>query len=453
MATHSEEHDEVDYKTVDTLVVRMLQPPTAGWYFLFGTALALVGLLFFCFGRQFLMGLGANSGINKPIGWGFFITNFVFWVGIAHSGTLISAVLYLFRAKFRMPIYRIAEAMTVFAVMTAGLFPIIHTGRPWFAMYWLFPYPNQRALWPNFKSPLMWDVFAISTYFTVSFLFFVVGLIPDIAVARDKATTPFRKMLYTITSLGWKGNHERWKHYSAAYLLFAAFATPLVVSVHSVVSWDFAMGIVPGWHATIFPPYFVAGAIFSGVAMVITIIVPLRKVYGLEKLIRLDHFEAMAKLIMVTSGVVTYAYITEFYTAWFSNNMFERYQFWFRPFGEFAWAFWVMAFCNCMAPLSLWYAPFRRNITFLWWLSIIINIGMWFERFNIIFTSLAREYMPSAWGGYIIKWGEVCITFGAFGWFGMYMLLFIKFFPAVAITEIKEILPHPMRDPNAGHHH
>lgn len=352
-----------------------------------------------------------------------------------------------------MPIYRIAEAMTVFAVMTAGLFPIIHTGRPWFAMYWLFPYPNQRALWPNFKSPLLWDVFAISTYFTVSFLFFVVGLIPDIAVARDKATTPFRKLFYSITSFGWKGNHDRWKHYAAAYLLFSAFATPLVVSVHSVVSWDFAMGNVPGWHATIFPPYFVAGAIFSGVGMVITIIIPLRKVYGLEALIRPEHFDAMSKLIMITSGIVTYAYLTEFYTAWFSNNTFERYQFWFRPFGEFAWAFWVMAFCNCMAPLSLWYAPLRTNITFLWCLSIIINIGMWFERFNIIFTSLAREFIPSAWGGYIIKWGEVCITFGAFGWFGMYMLLFIKFFPAVAITEIKEILPPPMRDPHAAGHH
>lgn len=456
MGHHGQGKDnQVDYKTVDNLVIKMLEPPTVGWYFLLGTCVALVLLGAFCLTRQFLMGLGASTGINHPIGWGVFITNFVFWVGIAHSGTLISAVLYLFRAQFRMPIYRLAEAMTVFAVMTAGLFPIIHTGRPWFAAYWLFPYPNQRALWPNFKSPLMWDVFAISTYFTVSFLFFVVGLIPDIAVARDRAKTPIRKFLYGITSLGWRGSHQRWKHYSAAYLLFAAFATPLVVSVHSVVSWDFAMGIVPGWHATIFPPYFVAGAIFSGVAMVITLIIPLRKVYGLHALIRDEHFDAMSKLIMLTSGIVSYAYITEFYTAWFSNNGFERFQFWFRPFGDFKLAFWGMTFCNCIAPLSLWYKPLRTNIAYLFVLSIIINIGMWLERFNIIFTSLAREYIPSAWGGYIFQWGEIGITIAAFGWFGMWMTLFIKFFPAVAITEIKEILPPPMRDPHAahGHHH
>jgi Ni/Fe-hydrogenase subunit HybB-like protein len=456
MSTHSGSSSgdqKLDYKLVDTLVLNMLKPPTFGWYVFVAITVTLALTMFGSFARQFLMGLGANTGINNPIGWGFFITNFVFWVGIAHSGTLISAVLYLFRAKFRMPIYRVAEAMTVFAVATAGLFPIIHTGRPWFAAYWLFPYPNQRALWPNFKSPLMWDVFAISTYFTVSFMFFVIGLIPDIATARDAAKTPFRKFLYTVASLGWKGNHDRWKHYSAAYLLFASFAAPLVVSVHSVVSWDFAMGLTPGWHATIFPPYFVAGAIFSGVAMVLTIVIPMRKVYGLEALIREEHFDAMCKLIMLTSGIVTYAYLTEFYVAWFSNNIFERYQFWFRPFGEFAWAFWMMAFCNCMAPLLLWIPKLRKNLTFLFILSIVINIGMWFERFNIIFTSLSREFIPAAWGGYVIKLGEILITAGAFGWFGTFMLVFIKFFPAVAITEIKEILPPPVRDPKGLKHH
>ena len=443
---------EVDYKTVDNLVVRMLEPPTRGWYLLLATCLILVAIGGTAVAGQVLTGFGM-SGKSHPIGWGTYITNFVFWVGIAHSGTLISAVLFLFRAKFRMPIYRLAEAMTVFAVMTAGLFPIIHTGRPWFTLYWLFPYPNQRGLWPNFKSPLLWDVFAISTYFTVSFLFFVVGLIPDIAVARDKAKTPFRRFLYGICSLGWRGNHNQWKHYTSAYLLFAAFATPLVVSVHSVVSWDFAMGIVPGWHATIFPPYFVAGAIFSGVAMVMTLIIPLRKVFGLEALIRPEHFEAMCKLIMVTSGIVTYAYLTEFYTAWFSNNVFERFQFWFRPFGDFAPAFWGMAFCNCMAPLSLWYKPLRTNLAFLFALSIVINIGMWLERFNIIFTSLTRDFIPAAWGTYNFSFTEVCITIGAFGWFGMWMTLFVKFFPAVSITEIKEILPHPMRHGGGHSHH
>lgn len=447
----SQKKKEVDYRTVDNLVLKMLEPPTAGWYVLLTICVALVILGGSCFANQILKGFGM-SGKSHPIGWGAYITNFVFWVGIAHSGTLISAVLYLFRAKFRMPIYRIAEAMTVFAVMTAGLFPIIHTGRPWFTIYWLFPYPNQRALWPNFKSPLLWDVFAISTYFTVSFLFFVVGLIPDIAVARDRAKTPFKKLFYGVLSLGWRGNHDQWKHYTSAYLLFAAFATPLVVSVHSVVSWDFAMGIVPGWHATIFPPYFVAGAIFSGVAMVITLIIPLRKVFSLQALIRPEHFDAMCKLILVTSGIVTYAYITEFYTAWFSNNAFERFQFWFRPFGDFKLAFWGMTFCNCIAPLSLWYKPLRTNITYLFAISIVINIGMWLERFNIIFTSLAREYLPAAWGGYNFSWTEVGITIGAFGWFGMWMTLFVKFFPAVAITEIKEILPHPMRNKSSGHH-
>lgn len=447
-----EENVKVDYALVNDLVLKTMEPPTFGWYCFFAFALVLVGIGATSWTIQILDGLGM-AGISHPIGWGVYITNFVFWVGIAHSGTLISAVLFLFRAKFRMAIYRLAEAMTVFAVMTAGLFPVIHTGRPWFAGYWLFPYPNQRGLWPNFRSPLLWDVFAISTYFTVSALFFIIGLIPDIAVARDRAKSGFRKLLYGITALGWTGSNRQWKHYGAAYLLFAAFATPLVVSVHSVVSWDFAVGIVPGWHATIFPPYFVAGAIFSGVAMVITLIIPLRKVYKLEPLVTLDHFEAMSKLIMLTSGVVSYAYATEFYVAWFSNNPFERYQFWFRPFGEFKLAFWGMTFCNCIAPLSLWYAPLRRNIPYLFVLSIVINIGMWLERFNIIFTSLAREYIPAAWGGYNFSWVEAGLTVGSFGWFGMWMLLFIKFYPSMAITEIKEILPPPRRHQGGHHHH
>jgi len=442
---------ELTYAYVSDAVLKMLELPTAGWFLLLTICLCLVAVGGSCWVYQMLTGMSA-SGKSHPISWGCYITNFVFWVGIAHSGTLISAVLFLFRARFRMSIYRLAEAMTVFAVMTAGLFPLIHLGRPWF-FYWLMPYPNQRTLWPNFRSPLLWDVFAVSTYFTISAVFFVVGLIPDIAVARDRAKSAFRKILYGMTSLGWTGSHAQWKHYMAAYALFAAFAAPLVVSVHSVVSWDFAMSIVPGWHATIFPPYFVAGAIFSGVAMVMTLAIPIRKVYKLEHIITDENFDCMSKLIMLTSGVVTYAYVTEFYTAWFSNNHFERFQFWFRPFGDFWPAFWGMTFCNCIAPLSLWYGPLRTNIPFLFVLSIIINIGMWLERFNIIFTSLAREYDPAAWGGYNFSWIDVGITIGAFGWFGMWMTLFIKFFPAVAICEIKEILPYPLRDKHALDHH
>lgn len=441
---------EVDYETVNKTVLKMLEPPTYRWGLMLLLCFACIGVGAYSWTRQILNGM-TEAGKSHPIMWGAYITNFVFWVGIAHSGTLISAVLYLFRAKFRMPIYRLAEAMTVFAVLTAGLFPLIHLGRVWF-FYWLMPYPNQRALWPNFRSPLLWDVFAVSTYLTVSATFFIIGLIPDIAVARDATKSKFRKILYSVTSLGWSGNHKQWKHYTAAYMLFAAFATPLVVSVHSVVSWDFAMSIVPGWHATIFPPYFVAGAIFSGVAMVITLMIPIRKVFGLEKLVRPEHFDAMSKLILLTSGVVTYSYITEFYTAWWSNNPFERYQFWFRPFGDMAVAFWIMTFCNCIAPLILWIKKCRTNLTVLFILSIIINIGMWFERFNIILQSLAREFIPYAWGSYNFSWVDMGITIGAFGWFGMWMTLFCKFFPAVAITEIKEILPPPRREAGGSHH-
>jgi Ni/Fe-hydrogenase subunit HybB-like protein len=443
--------EPVTYAEVNDTVLAMLKPPTFRWWLTLSVCLICVAIGAFSWTRQILFGM-KEAGKSHPVMWGAYITNFVFWVGIAHSGTLISAVLYLFRAKFRMPIYRLAEAMTVFAVATAGLFPLIHLGRVWF-FYWLMPYPNQRALWPNFRSPLLWDVFAVSTYLTISATFFIVGLIPDIAVARDAAKTKFRRFLYGITSLGWSGSNRQWKHYAAAYLIFAAFATPLVVSVHSVVSWDFAMSIVPGWHATIFPPYFVAGAIFSGVAMVISLMIPIRKFFKLERIVRPEHFDAMSKLIMVTSAIVTYSYATEFYAAWWSNNPFEREQFWFRPFGNLWIPFWVMTFCNCFAPLSLWYKPLRTNIPFLFVLSIVINIGMWSERFNIIMQSLAHEYIPYSWGAYNFSWTDIGITLGAFGWFGMFMTVFCKFFPAIAITEIKEILPAPKRNAEAHGHH
>lgn len=430
----------LSYKQVNEDILRTLEPPGVRYALILGTAMFCLAIGAWSWGYQIIQGIGV-AGITHPIMWGVYITDFVFWVGIAHSGTLISAILFLFRAKWRVPIYRIAEAMTVFAVATAGLFPLIHLGRPW-NFYWLLPYPNQRYLWVNFKSPLLWDVFAVSTYLTVSVLFFSIGLIPDIAAARDKARG-FRKLLYSLTSLGWRGSANNWRHYMAAYGFFAALATPLVLSVHSVVSWDFAMGNVPGWHTTIFPPYFVAGAIFSGLAMVMTITIPLRQAFKLEAYFTPWVYEKMAQLIIFTSGIVTYAYITEFFVAWYSNNPYERAQFWFRPFGTYRVAFWGMVFCNCIAPISLWFKKCRTNFTWLFIISIIINIGMWLERFNIIVQSLSYEFLPAAWGGYNFSWTEVGITIGSFGWFFTLLLIFIKFFPAVSITEMKEIVTPP----------
>ncbi len=445
MAEAAEE--TLSYARIDEDIVRTLRPPSIGWYLILSVAVFGLGLGAICWGGQVLFGIGM-SGKNHPIGWAVYITDFVFWVGIAHSGTLISAVLFLFRAKWRMPIYRIAEAMTVFAVLTAGLFPIVHMGRPW-NFYWLLPYPNQRYLWVNFKSPLLWDVFAVSTYLTVSVLFFCIGLIPDIAAVRDRSTG-VKRFIYGVLALGWRGSDKQWRHYGAAYGFFAAFATPLVLSVHSVVSWDFAMSHIPGWHTTIFPPYFVAGAIFSGLAMVITISIPLRKAFGLEAYLQIWHYERMAQLILFTSGIVTYAYAIEFFVAWYSNNPFEQYQFWFRPFGEFKVAFWGMVFCNCVAPLTLWVKKWRRNLTWLFIMSIVINIGMWLERFNIIMNSLARDFDPAAWGNYEFTWTEIGITVGSFGWFFTWLILFIKFLPSMALTEIKEIQQPPTRTSHYG---
>ena len=437
----------LSYKQVNEDILRTLEPPGIQYLLVLATAVFCLGIGAIAWIHQLKQGIGV-AGITHPIMWGVYITDFVFWVGIAHSGTLISAVLFLFRAQWRVPIYRIAEAMTVFAVATAGLFPIIHLGRPW-NFYWLLPYPNQRYLWVNFKSPLLWDVFAVSTYLTVSVLFFSIGLIPDIAAARDKAKG-LRKILYSVTSLGWRGSANNWRHYMAAYGFFAALATPLVLSVHSVVSWDFAVGNIPGWHTTIFPPYFVAGAIFSGLAMVMTITIPLRRAFGLEAYFTPWVYEKMAQLIIFTSGILTFAYATEFFIAWYSNNPFERAQFWFRPFGTYRVAFWGMVFCNCIAPISFWFKKCRTNFTWLFVVSIVINIGMWLERFNIIIQSLSYEFLPSAWGGYNFSWTEVGITIGSFGWFFTLLLLFIKFFPAVSLTEMKEIVDPP--DAGGGAH-
>jgi molybdopterin-containing oxidoreductase family membrane subunit len=376
------------------------------------------------------------AGITHPVGWGVYITNFVFWVGIAHSGTLISAVLFLFRAKFRSSFNRAAEAMTVIAVMCAGMYPLIHLGRMWY-FFWLLPYPNQRLLWTNFKSPLEWDVFAISTYLTVSVVFFYVGLIPDFAIVK-RYTTGLSRHVYSALSLGWRGTKMQWRNYNMLYALLAGFATPLVLSVHSVVSWDFAMSIVPGWHTTIFAPYFVAGAIFSGCAMVITLVVPMRKIQKLERVITIDHFEMLAKTLLFTSMIVGYAYTVEFILAYYSGNVYEFGIFAARATGTYKYFYWGMVTCNAIVPLPLFVKRLRRSLGFLFVTSIFVNIGMWLERFVIIVTSLAKEYNPYSWGIYKPTFIEGAITLGTFGFFFMMFLLFAKFLPVVAITEKKE---------------
>lgn len=401
-------------------------------------SLGCVGIGAYSWTQQIMYGLG-EAGITNPVGWGVYITDFVFWVGIAHSGTLISAILFLFRAQFRNRFNRTAEAMTVFAVLTAGLFPLIHLGRVWFA-YWLFPYPNQRLLWVNFKSPLVWDVFAVSTYLTVSVVFWYIGLVPDLAIARRIKESKLQKTIYGIFSLGWTGTFKEWQHYNQLYKFLAALATPLVLSVHSVVSWDFAMGVVYGWHTTIFAPYFVAGAIFSGCAMVITLMVPMRKIFSLEKYITVDDFEKLAKLLMLTGLIVSYAYIIELALAMYvgHGNIYEYEQFMYRMTGDYAWAYWIMISCNVISPLALFIRGLRRNLLFLFFLSIPINIGMWFERFNIIVISLAKDFDPYSFGYYtpsLVEWG---ITIGSFGWFFTFFLLFTKTIPVIPVTELKE---------------
>lgn len=431
-----QESSIVDYKDQieRDILVAMKKPTLLFW---FGLAVAVAFVLWgaLSWTKQVMTGMGV-AGINNPIGWGAYITDFVFWVGIAHSGTLISAVLYLFKAKFRSRFNRTAEAMTIFAVMTAGLFPLIHLGRVWF-FYWLFPYPNQRFLWVNFRSPLIWDVFAVSTYFTVSAVFWYVGMIPDLAIVRRFKTGVLRKV-FDALSLGWTGTFKQWQHYNQLYKFLAAFATPLVISVHSVVSWDFAMSVIPGWHTTIFAPYFVAGAIFSGTAMVITLVVPMRKMFRLEKYISIDDFDKLAKILLFTSMIVGYAYIVEYTLAFWSGNVFESSQFIYRAFGDYKFFYWLMITCNVFLPLTLFINKLRRNIIYLFILSLFVNVGMWFERFNIIVMSLAHDFDPYNWGFYTPSWVEVGITLGSFGWFFMYFLIFAKTLPIVSMTELKE---------------
>ncbi|HEY3285059.1 MAG TPA: NrfD/PsrC family molybdoenzyme membrane anchor subunit [Armatimonadota bacterium] len=423
------------YARVNEEVLQSLDPPTRRYWMVIAGLAAVFGLGVAAYTYQLFMGMGV-AGIGHPVGWGVYIVNFVFWVGIAHSGTLISAVLYLFRVRWRTAIYRAAEAMTVFAVMTAGLFPLIHLGRVW-VMLWMIPIPNARHLWPNFKSPLMWDVVAVSTYFTVSSLFFYLGLIPDIAAVRDRSTG-IRRTVYGILSLGWQNRYEQWRHYARAYVAFACLATPLVISVHSVVSWDFAMSVLPGWHTTIFPPYFVAGAIHSGLAMVITLLIPIRKWLRLERLVTLKHFEGMAQMLVFMGLIMTYSYGTEAFAAWYSGNKFEHQFSAWRAFGPLGPLFWGMVFCNCVVPMVFFFKRARTNLTVLMVGSLLVNVGMYLERFVLIITSTAHDFLPTAWGSYAPTIVELTITVAAFAWFFMLFLLFAKHLPAVAIMEMKE---------------
>jgi molybdopterin-containing oxidoreductase family membrane subunit len=430
-------------KQVNDECLKLISKPGPVWWGIFLLDLAVLAVALIVVRNLIVRGWGV-SGFTRPVMWAVDITNFVFWVGIAHCGTLVSAVLYLFRSHFRRAVYRVAEAMTVFGVLTAAMFPAIHTGRPWFD-YWLFPYPTQRGIWPNMRSPLEWDVFAVNTYLTISSVFFLVGLIPDIAALRDRTKNPLLRTLLHLGSFGWSGANYQWKHYYGAYLFFAAMATPLVFSVHSVVSWDFAMALNPGWHSTLFAPYFVAGAIFSGVAMVIFLLIPIRQTFKLQHIVTLDHMEKLAKLVLLTSSMVGYSYLTEFFMAWYGVNKYERDLFWFRATGHYWWAFWIMFTCNVIIPLSLWFKPVRRNMNVMFIIAIFVNIGMWFERFVIIVTSLDRSFTPAAWVHYRISFSEIALIAGSFAWFFMFFLVFIRVLPAFSIAEIKETIPLPMR--------
>jgi Ni/Fe-hydrogenase subunit HybB-like protein len=420
-------------------LLSVMEGASLGYWLLVLIAAGFVGLAAGIWIYQVYKGLGI-AGYAHPVFWGAYIVTFVFWVGIAHAGTLISAILYLFRAKWRNAINRSAEAMTVIAVLTAAQFLGIHVGRIW-KSYFILPYPNQRALWVNFKSPLLWDTFAISTYGTISAVFLFVGLIPDLAVARDRASG-WRKVLYTLLAGGWQGTSKQWKAHSRTVLHLSGLATPLVLSVHSVVSWDFAMAIVPGWHATIFAPYFVAGAIFSGFAMVLTVMIPVRRIFGLEAYITDYHFDNMSRFLLLTSLIVGYAYVSEYFTAWYSGVEPEQTSFWLRAFGPYWISTWVMILCNAVFPQILWFKKARTHVPTIFVLSVLVNVGMWFERYVIIISGLSREYDPAVWGVYTPSAAELGIVAGSFAFFGLLFLFFLKLFPVVAIAEVKELTIH-----------
>jgi molybdopterin-containing oxidoreductase family membrane subunit len=391
-------------------------------------------------GNLLMTGIGI-WGNNVPVGWAFDIINFVWWIGIGHAGTLISAILLLFRQQWRTSINRFAEAMTLFAVLCAAMFPLLHTGRPWLAAYWLFPYPNSMSLWPQFRSPLIWDVFAVSTYFTVSLLFWYTGLVPDMATLRDRAKSRFAQVIYGMLSLGWRGSARHWQRYEMAYLLLAGISTPLVLSVHSVVSFDFAVSVIPGWHTTIFPPYFVAGAIYSGFAMVMTLAIPLRKFYHLEDFITMRHIHNMTKVMLVTGMIVAYGYANEAFFAWYSASPHEGAMMANRMSGPYAFFYWSLIAINAAMIQLFWFRSVRDNIPLLFVLSLFVNVGMWLERFIIIVTSLHRDYLPSSWDMYAPTRWDFGMFVGTIGLFLALFFLFIRLLPAIAIFEMRTIVP------------
>jgi Ni/Fe-hydrogenase subunit HybB-like protein len=419
------------------------------WFLGFAIAFTLMNALLVAVTWLFIKGVGV-WGVRTPVMWGFAIVNFVWWIGIGHAGTLISAILLLLKQQWRTSINRFAEAMTLFAVACAGMFPLLHLGRPW-VFYWLMPYPNTMGMWPQWRSPLVWDVFAVSTYGTVSLLFWYVGLIPDLATLRDRAKNPLAKVAYGVFALGWRGSAVHWHRYRTAYLLLAALATPLVVSVHTVVSFDFTIGIVPGWHSTIFPPYFVAGAIFSGFAMVLTLTIPLRKAFKLQEFITDRHLEVMGKVTLTTGLIVAFGYFIEAFMAWYGGNEFEMNQILEqRPHGPVSHTYWQLIFCNCLTPQLLWFRFFRTNPVALWIISIIVNIGMWLERYVIVVMSLETDFLPSSWSIYQGTVWDYATYFGTLGFFFVLLFLFIRFLPVISITEMREMVHH---HDHAAHEH
>jgi molybdopterin-containing oxidoreductase family membrane subunit len=426
----------------DEAITRIIFQPVwektrRGWWLLFLIGLGGVGLLVTAVTVTLAQGIGA-WGNNIPVGWAFGIVNFVWWIGIGHAGTLISAILLLFQQKWRTSINRFAEAMTLFAVMCAGMFPVLHLGRPWFA-YWLFPYPNRMDIWPQFRSALTWDVAAVSTYFTVSLLFWYVGLVPDLAALRDASKSRLQRIIYGIFSLGWRGSGRQWHHYRIAYLLLGGLATPLVVSVHTIVSFDFAEGLIPGWHSTIFPPYFVAGAVFSGFALVLTLMIPARRFMGLEQVITLKHIDNMNKVLLATSMMVGYGYVIEQFMGWYSGNIYELYSVLNRMFGPYAIIFWLLILCNVLVPQVMWSRRIRTNLMVTWIVSLLVNVGMWCERFMIVVVSMHRDFLPSSWAMYRPTWVDISLFTGTLAFFGTLFLLFLRFLPAVSATEVKEL--------------
>jgi molybdopterin-containing oxidoreductase family membrane subunit len=417
----------------------LTRPTSLGWVVGFGAGFLVTMMLLYALGFLFIKGTGI-WGINIPIGWGFAIVNFVWWIGIGHAGTLISAILLLLRQSWRNSINRFAEAMTLFAVSCAGIFPLVHTGRPWLA-YWMFPYPNTMNYWPQFRSPLLWDVFAVSTYFTISLLFWFIGLIPDLATLRDRAENKYARISYGLLAMGWRGSARHWARYETAYLLLAGLATPLVLSVHTVVSFDFAVSIVPGWHTTIFPPYFVAGAIYSGFAMVLMLAIPIRKIYSLEDFITDRHLQNSAKVMLATGWIVAYGYAIEAFDGWYSGNRYDQTLLWNRLHGPYAGLYYMLLICNIFIPQLLWIRKMRTNPVWLFLISLVILVGMWLERFVIIVMSLSRDFLTSSWGMYYPTRWDLMTFIGTIGMFLTAMFLFVRILPMISIFEMRTLLP------------